>query len=280
MGYFEQIGSVRFVLAYYGFRATPKNMGQVYQMIVSWFDELGFPPDRLGVGRKGHRDGKLGTFSRTNAILERSGFDDVVHFDLHSSLPNAKVSGAQFYAAGCFDHSDGGYCVVSIPHEVASKDQWLPTSREIIESLGPSYGIGYERDLRNGPVFYALGVNVGTGIGQTPAERDEGRRISRWSDLAMVQQVYRDGLIRDVYPWSFLTQPQLNRPVGKVTLEKWIEQDAERGQLSSMPKGVVMWEVEESRVPAIRSALQEANVIFDWRKFIKSDSRSSSATKE
>jgi hypothetical protein len=100
-------------------------------------------------------------------------------------------------------------------------------------------------------------------------EREEGLRVARWCDIGMDREVYRDGLIRDVYPWSFLTKPQLSRLVGKITLQKWIEQDAARGKLTAMPNGVLLWEVEESRIAGIRKELDEAGVIFDWRKFVK-----------
>jgi hypothetical protein len=83
----------------------------------------------------------------------------------------------------------------------------------------------------------------------------------------MVKQVFREGLLRDVYPWNFLTLPQLTRQVRGIALEQWIQRDARRGKLGLLCDGVSLWEVAEANIPEIRQELRQAHVIFDWRKY-------------
>jgi hypothetical protein len=269
------LSSERLVLAFYGLDLRSRVSEPLYQTVLTWFLELGFPPDQLGVTREGQKSGKLGDFKRTHANLQKKGFDDVVFLEVNVGLPNASIPSSQFFASAVFSIAQNdSYCIVAVPVESVPMSAWHPLVNKLVEISEPCYGIGYRRCLEEGPILYALGLNYNAWRpGMSEEERDVLTNISRWCNIGMGREVYRDGLIRDVYPWNFLTQPQLNRPVGKTTLEKWIQQDAACGQLSPMPKGVVMWEVEDSRIPVIRSALLEADVVFDWRKFIKSNPR-------
>jgi hypothetical protein len=143
----------------------------------------------------------------------------------------------------------------------------MPIARNIIQSVRPAYGIGFERERRVGPVKYALGVCQGLGVGLTGEAYEEARNISRWCDMGMVKQVWREGLLRDVYAWNFLTGPQLAKPVSRVPLERWIQQGAGRGKISSFCDGVSLWELNKSEVPQVRAALLQARAIFDWKAY-------------
>ena len=260
----------RFVIAYYGFSLSIEDIESCYRTVVDWFTRLGFIPNQLGVGRHGRGAGRMGEFSRANQTLLRKGFADVVSFDMNAGLPNASVPGLDFYASSIFHNQDGsGYFVASVPTESVPKMERLRVSKEIATILSPSYGIGFERELKHGPIWYALGVNVDPGSAHFKEEHEERRSISRWGDLGMVREVYRDGLLRDIYEWNFLSKDQLSRPVGSVTFKSWILENRTRGVLSHLTKTISLWEVEESRIPDLRCILHDAGAIFDWRKFIK-----------
>jgi hypothetical protein len=141
----------------------------------------------------------------------------------------------------------------------------LSIARPVAQALKPVYGIGYTREHRLGPELYAIGIVQGLGL--SGPEDEEALIISKWSYIGMVNQVYRDGLLRDVYPWNFLTQPQLSRPVGAVSLQEWIQSDPRHGTLSVLCDRVCLWEVSEADIPDIRQKLRQADVIFDWRKY-------------
>jgi hypothetical protein len=84
----------------------------------------------------------------------------------------------------------------------------------------------------------------------------------------MPKQVYRAGLLRDVYYWNFLTRTQLDRPVAGTTLEHWIGQDSRRGTVTPFAGDLWLWEVQDGEVTALRRALDEGGVFLDWRKYL------------
>ena len=84
----------------------------------------------------------------------------------------------------------------------------------------------------------------------------------------MDNEVYRDGILRDVYPMNFLTAPQLNKRIGRSTLRRWIGQTADRGELSHFMDDVWLWRVPEKLIPRIRSELDEVGLIFDFRRYL------------
>lgn len=266
--YKTPVSDERLVLAFYGVQPSAKASEGFFLITTQWFTELGYPPDTLGVSGKGH-SGKMGNYRRGKSKLDRGGFAGVTSFSLVSSKPNALIPANEFYASADYSHAadDGGYAVVAVPDSLVDKEAWLRVVEGIIRSVRPAYGIGFKRELALGPVWYALGVCYGGDPVPTGEAYEEGRNISRWCDTGMAEQVYRQGLLRDVYPWNFLTQPQLDRSIARTSLEQWIRQDRGRGSLSPLVEGVVLWEVQETRIPELRRSLHEAGAIFDWRKY-------------
>ena len=63
------------------------------------------------------------------------------------------------------------------------------------------------------------------------------------------------GILRDVYPWNFLTAPQLESKVKKETLADWIQRRKWRGRLEQVDDRITLWDVQEKYIPKIRSVL-------------------------
>src|SRR5437763_168555 len=82
----------------------------------------------------------------------------------------------------------------------------------VVRYVIPEYGIGYARPAPLGPTWYAIGICQGFPISLTKAEYEQKLTISRWAN-AMRARVWQRGVLRDVYPWNFLTQPQLSASV-------------------------------------------------------------------
>lgn len=258
----------RLVLAFYGVDSSSKAAEGFFNSVVDLMTSLGYPPDKLGTSGAG-RNGKVGDFRRGLAALRRSGYSDVDGFSLRHSLPGARITLTNYSAAASFSRNPttGCYGVVAVPSVFDNKSDWLPAAKRIVECLRPSYGIGFERSLALGPVFYALGICYGGDPVPSGDAYEEGRTISRWSNIGMHEQVYRQGLLRYVYRWNFLTQPQLDRNVGETSLAKWVDADPERGVLSIISDGVWLWEVQQDQLEQVRDQLHDAGAIFDWRKY-------------
>ena len=258
----------RFVLAFFGIRQSPGGVEDILSLTEKWFVTLGFSPDKLGIDGKGH-SGKVGDFRRNRSKLRKSGFESVTGFSLRCSFPESNVSGMEYYAAAsvAFSSDDGGHIVTATPVSPTMANGWRGIARQIVDIASPKYGIGFSRDLGSGPIWYALGINQSRGEPLSGDAYEEERTISRWCNVGMPMQVWRQGLLRDVYQWNFLTKPQLNRPVRGIPLRQWIESDPRRGRLSRFAGEMFLWEVQDSQILELREELRAADVIFDWRKF-------------
>jgi hypothetical protein len=255
----------RLVLAFYGLKPLASGAQDLFLATSNWINELGYTPDKLGVLGK-EFNGKLADYHRMRSKLEKLGFSHVTGFELHASLPNTQIPALEYLASVSYSDGsdDGGYAVVAFPSSVDALS-WLPVAKKIIEVMQPAYGIAFRRELRLGPVMFALGICQGAGL--TGSAYEEARNISRWCDMGMPKRVYMEGLLRDVYPWNFLTLEQLDRQINDTSLQNWIQRDADRGVLSQINDAVWLWEIEDRRIPAVRRMLWDAGAIFDWRTY-------------
>lgn len=256
-------------VAFYGIDPNATAAAEFYHFAVTWFSKLGYPPDKVSVHGPGH-GGKYGSFVRENTKLQRQGYEGISGYSLVSNMPNALTWGRDYYVTANYDNrSESSFASVVVRSSLVAPlpGGLLPIARKMVETLKPAYGIGYIRDHRYGPELYAIGINHSGGVVLTGDAYEEARSVSRWCDLGMVQQVYRNGLQRDVYPWNFLTKPQLSRPVNDVPLEQWVYQEAGRGKITSFCEGISLWEVGLADLAKVRTALRHAGAVFDWRAY-------------
>jgi hypothetical protein len=259
------------VVAFYGIDPSAKSAAAFYHTVIEWFKSLGCPPDKAGIRGPGH-SGKLGSFSRADAKLKKAGFEGVKSMEVLCSTPQALTGNDYFLTA---DWSvEYSYALVAARSSLAtlSPPSMLPVTQTLAQVLKPEYGIGYTRLHRHGPAMYAIGICQGLGLGGygvdlNDAEREDADSISRWGD-AMAVQVWQKGILRDVYPWNFLTSSHLTKQIAGVPLEQWVRQDARRGTLSPLGDGVSLWEVTEANISDVRRLLRQSGIIFDWKKHL------------
>lgn len=253
-------------VALYGIDPGKKSVIGFYQTVLRCFDELGYPVDKVGVVGPGH-SGELVLLQRGNAELFETNFDGVTALDIYSLLPDARIPPREYILSASYS-TTYSYAVVASRSSVMPlhSSGILKLTHDLVRQVNPVYGIGFIRAHRLGPTPYAIGLAQGLAL--VGPEDDEALLISKWSYIGLKQQVYRDGLLRDVYPWNFLTRPQLDRPVGRTTLEQWIGQGPCRGTLTRFTSDVWFWEVQDAEIPELRRELHDAGAIFDWRKFL------------
>jgi hypothetical protein len=101
--------------------------------------------------------------------------------------------------------------------------------------------------------------------------RDGGMNFCWWSST----DEYRDkqfsaGLLRDIYPTSYLSRPYLDARLGhsRTTLEQWIKADpGSRGTLEPFTDILTKWTPPVEKIPQIREELYRAGRVFYWRFF-------------
>jgi hypothetical protein len=254
----------RTVVAFYGGQFTPERLEAFYLKLVPWFDALNAHPDKLGVDGEGFT-GKVGAFRTSDARLRKSRFNGVKGFSLYSLKTGGEVPLWDWQVSAEIA-SQKSYCIIgaSASNAPIPGDALLSASEFAIQAFAPTYGIGFSREMRLGPTFYATGLVQG--LQPWGDEKPEGDRIGAWK-WGIKNRAYEQGILRDVYPWNFLTNLQLDQRVLRVSLKQWIEQDRENGFLSPVAEGMLLWEVREAQIPRVRLVLQEAGVIFDTKTF-------------
>lgn len=247
-------------LAFYGIEPRPDAIERLYRQIVAWFESHGVTPDRAAIEGTGF-SGKFATFKGMSTRLRRAGFSTVTDFTLISSLPDAHISLSQYFMAADLQ-SKSRLFVISMRHSLVplSRETLLPFTRDLAQDLNARYGIGYSRSAELGPIFYAIGLVMG--LGETGLEDVEGDHIGFWADAKRIG-VWEQGLLRDVYPWNFLNEAQLSRPVGGVPFADWIRAAPGRGTLEAFGE-MNFWEVPEEDIRALRRTLWLEGNIFHW----------------
>lgn len=123
------------------------------------------------------------------------------------------------------------------------------------------YGYLYFMPRRLGPEWYSIGM----GFGHLENWSDEeASQIGSWGDMRHFQQP----LLRDIYPYNFLTRPHLDLPVGSTTLEGWINNDSANGTLESLTPGAWTWRPPRQHALRIRENLFRAGVMHYWRFYV------------
>ncbi len=129
------------------------------------------------------------------------------------------------------------------------------------------YGYLFRQAMGFGPKCYALGLSYGNIASQRTREHE--LNISWWGHTAISDdRTIASGLLRDIYPRNFLSDPYLDAPIGRtaMTLREWIEDNPDsRGSLGPFTETLTEWRPPVDRIPAIREALYRAGRVFYWR---------------
>jgi hypothetical protein len=252
-----------FVVAAYGLRTI--SMEQFYIEMLDWFRHFGRSPTHSGITGS-EWSGRMGDYERHAGKLRKRGFSGVTAVSLSELSPhgNMPLIDWELYTTVC---SDASYCVIGLSGRVTDEPvaAIMETARMIVNALHPIYAIAFPSTRPQGPALYAVGLNFGDRI-LAGEEYESALAVSRWGDIGMPDQVYREGLLRDVYPWNFLTEAQLSRRLGDATLKAWIESKGNRGSMRAFHRDVTLWEVLPTELPILRQELNALGAIFDWRR--------------
>lgn len=243
-------------VGFYGLSATHFDSA-CYRDLLSWFDRRNCVVDTIGLSP--HFRG-LRNFKRNKKKIEQIDLATVNTIELNC---NAE--------AGSNEKEDAKLTVIlSVPKRIlaissrvdlyARGCETLEMIRPMIRRLRPEYGIGLTRDSYFGPAFYVFGIGSNRQISVDDQENQRG-----WFNYGREQNVWRQGQIRDVYPWNFLTAPQLNAKIEGNSLQWWIEAKPGRGTLCPVADEMVLWDIREEDIPTIRPILWDAGIIFDYR---------------
>lgn len=110
------------------------------------------------------------------------------------------------------------------------------------------YGFYFQREIKYLPEFYSWGI----GSGNTSSEESE--KINKWS---FPEDELKFGRIREVFPYSVLSEKHLQFKIGKSNFKDWIHNSKKHGNLLPFSKGVWIWEVKPENIPSITKELEK-----------------------
>jgi hypothetical protein len=255
-------------VGYYGLTITSAMKASLKRLTIEWFADYGHAPNEEGAAGKGFS--KLKKPSPTiQRKLDRVGYDNLTAFECNYTPPTG-VGLKYPWMESYFDAARNGVVSFTCKSEIARvpSEGLFRRMRDIAQVIRSAYGIGFRRDVKQYADSYIHGFCAGQDS-RIPEEAEEELVISRWGDIGMnEEQVYMKGELRDVYPWNFLTAPQLTAPVGRQTLEQWIRANPGFGTLIPVTDEMLLWETNEERIPEARKILWDAGRIFDYRKYL------------
>jgi hypothetical protein len=254
------------VIAFYGVHPGRRSLVDFFRATVEWFTEIGHPPDKLAVGTPG-KFGKQQSFSRAANKLQQFGFDNITTLEITSMLPGGEYP-LRDYLLTCTYSALSHYATLEARSSLAalSRSSLDLIAGAVAEAVEPEYGIGYYREHKLGPSFYAIGICKG--LSYSEEDMEAASHISKWGQIGMELKIWKKGLLRDLYPWNFVSELQLSALISGVSLRDWIQSDKRRGSLSSFWNGLTLWEVDEAHLVQVRSELWNSGLIFNWRDYL------------
>lgn len=253
-------------MTFYGVKISPRRIESLFKHLVEWFDAMDCHPNRMSLDI-GAKSSPVRSFSRPNSKLAKEGFGSVRGLSLYY-LPSGCKIPLWHWIVTTELSGKRLYCIIGIRSSLAALSRKSPLhtiALKAVECLEPSYGIGFRRDMDLGPSLY--GGGLAQGLNTWGKEGQEVDKINVWGDAGMNQRVYEEGILRDVYPWNFLTEAQLSGKSDGINLREWISENARHGRLSPFAKQVWLWEVSDSQMSGVRRHLKKAGLLFDPKNY-------------
>jgi len=245
----------------------PGRMKQGYELCLRVFGEAGLEPNRI-VAKAPHVAEKYRDFMAIRPTLERSDFDQVKYFTIVHLAQGGFTPGYEwglYWSMIC----DRELMLGAVPCFSANASAIVSCAfRTWAEMCQVRYGYCFHQQMKFGPVYHCLGVILH--VQRDSRHDDLTMNTSWWSGNAVGASPYLHGLLRDVYPESYLSQPYLDARLGRsrTTLKEWIEADpARRGSLKPYTDILTKWTPPVEKIPQIREELFRAGRVYFWQFF-------------
>lgn len=246
-------------LALYDFDVTHFKIKEWVEYGEEWMTVLGYPPNTMGMPHSG----KFLRYKNGKRRLEKENYVEAKEY-LHFYGGGEPGTDYAWKVAAYFAIADRTtYLCFDEEAMTFSYDFLEKLLKDLCQFCSPQYGIGFLRERKYGPGYYAFGMSHGLKMAYENSEHgEERRRISKWLDVYRGKEGYQTGDLRDVYPFNILCQTHLNRDVNGQRFEEWVKAAPERGQLKKVTDTLWTWWVEADHIPAVREALAPTGMIL------------------
>ena len=247
-------------IALYDFDISHFKLKEWVEYGEEWMTGLGYPSNTMGLPHSG----KFLLYKNGKRRLEKENYAEIKKY-------------VHFYGGGEAG-TNYGWKISTCYHgeektlHLCFDEETMTFSYDFLEKLlkdlgqfcSPHYGIGFLREKKYGPDYYALGYSHGLKMAyQNPEHGKESERIYCWrTKYHRPSGTYQTGDLRDVYPFNVLCQAHLDRDVNGQRFEEWVKASPERGQLKQVTDSLWTWWVEADHIPAVREALAPSGMIL------------------
>ena len=261
-------------VGFYGIRIATEVLRAWYESALAWFQEKELLPDIGAVGGEGF-SGKSLRFVNADRKLRKMEFSDVKWLEVVAMTEDG--TDVVKHSVLSIGWSDRIPCVtLEASGAVASLDDvsLFSLMKQWHNQLDASYGIGLAMNQGRGPGFYLAGMGYHRGDAPPPTseEIEYERRRGDWGTIGTYFKVYNQGVLRDVYPWNFLSDRHVSRDFEGQAFGDWIRKDRARGTLEQVAEGKWFWCVPRGNVQDIRAILWGSNFIFKREDYVQSSS--------
>lgn len=259
-------------VGFYGISVSREDLKGWYESTLAWCQENGLAPDIGAVGGDGF-SGKSLRFVNADRKLRQKEFNDVRWLALVTMTEDGTdVVKDAVLSLGWT--SDDPAVTIEASGAIASLDDvsLLDLMKHWQVDMDAPYGIGLTMNQGRGPGFYisGMGYQRGDAPPPTPEEAEYEQRRGEWGTIGTHFKVYNEGVLRDVYPWNFLSDRHLSREFQGQPFGEWVRKDRSRGTLEQVAEGKWFWCIPRSDVLHVRAALWESNLIFKREDYVSS----------
>ena len=249
-------------MALYGFKLDACPIQDLYQLSLDTLALFGCQAQLADANCGGKKSGHYRSFRSVDKKLRSTNFAGVTNWCCRSN-PDELVGAEDVHHGGelmtiSYDNEPlYRRFILTIREELVRDrmDLLLETAKKVCALLGPPiYGIGYRMMSSWMPALFGMGMKGGSN--NDPA----CTHLGYWSTLAQHDVFW---LLRDVFPWNFLTASLLDIKIENGRLEDWILANPNHGHLTSLTDQVTLWTIGDDKLPLVREKLKRAAVIID-----------------
>lgn len=257
--------------------ARAEVLKEIYDQVVSTFEMVGYPPNRLSVTAAGAPK-NYGDFKVRKRWLDKHGWENIECLEMCHLLRPEGFEVSEWSVHFTMSRRTMDIGLGWLPDTITVSTNPLHRLADyLIKSLSPRYGYRYSQEMRFGPLWYAVGIGYGD-ASRRERSVDFSMNVSHWryntspaSKESRADEIYESGLLRDIYTDNYLREQHLRAPVGRsgLDLRRWIEADpAARGALEPITDEITAWRPPTERIPMIREELFRNGRVFYWKFFL------------
>lgn len=243
-------------LGFYNYDCAPPDgclFERFYSIAIEQMRSWGVEPTYVGASGDGY-SGRLAKFkSRTRDKLVKTKFESIWSISINANPPGSDAPAYDSFVTLSFGYNDVArellaYAVVNETFVELASARYEALAQALIDLCPWGFGHGFAstRD-GNDPELYMLGANNGK------VSREEQESLTIWyntpSDVRMKS-------LRDLYPYNFLNEHQLDSPIGDGSTLRDLAQQLPGCSLTRLTEyGLYLWRISAEELPRAKHAL-------------------------